>query len=115
MPGRTVRSKRSSSATKGLPKTPRIEARAAPEVRSTSAAPFIGGKRIALTFPRMSAETRPGDTAEAYDAFARSVVAGGIILDPWLDGAPRLSPEPLVLDAERARALARVGEDVAEL
>lgn len=55
------------------------------------------------------------ETSDAYDAFARSVVASGIILDPWLGGEPRLSPEALVVDAERARALARVGEEVAEL
>src|SRR5262245_48021555 len=59
----------------------------------------------------VSAERRE----DSYEAFARSVVEGGIILDPWLGGAPRLSPEPLVLDAARARALARAGEEVAEL
>ncbi len=51
----------------------------------------------------------------AYDAFARRVVAGGILLDPWMDGEPRLTPETLVLSAERHRALMRVGEEVAEL
>jgi glutathionylspermidine synthase len=53
--------------------------------------------------------------AEAYDAFARRVVASGILLDPWLGGAPRLSAEPLVLDAKTAGALAKVGEEVAEV
>jgi len=52
---------------------------------------------------------------ETYDAFAKSVVESGIILDPWLDGEPRLSPEALVLDAERHRSLRRAGEEVAEL
>jgi len=52
---------------------------------------------------------------EAYEAFARQVVASGILLDPWLGGQPRLSPEPLVLEAARHRALLRVGEEVAEL
>lgn len=52
---------------------------------------------------------------DAYDAFARRVVAGGVLLDPWLDGEPRFSPEPLVLADATYRELARVGEDVAEL
>src|SRR5258706_9661658 len=65
----------------------------------------------------MPVETRAkdGGSSEAYDAFARRVVASGILLDPWIGGEPRLSPEPLLLDAEKWRALERVGEDVAEL
>jgi glutathionylspermidine synthase len=50
-----------------------------------------------------------------YDAFAQRVVADGVILDPWMDGQPRLSPEPLVLEAAEHAALLRVGADVAEL
>ena len=50
-----------------------------------------------------------------YDAFAKRVIADGVILDPWIDGEPRLSPEPLVLEAGEHRALTRVGEDIAEL
>lgn len=58
----------------------------------------------------------PGAGAvEAYDAFAQRVIADGVILDPWLDGEPRLSPEPLVLEADEHRALLQVGADVAEL
>jgi glutathionylspermidine synthase len=56
----------------------------------------------------------PGD-GDAYDAFAARVVADGVVLDPWIDGEPRLSPEPLVLVGAEHRALLRVGEDVAEL
>jgi len=52
---------------------------------------------------------------DAYDDFARRVVAGGVILDPWMDGEPRFATEPLVLPATTYRALAKVGEDVAEL
>ncbi|HEV8269079.1 MAG TPA: glutathionylspermidine synthase family protein [Thermoanaerobaculia bacterium] len=55
------------------------------------------------------------DANDAYDAFARRVIAGGILLDPWMDGEPRFSPETLVLSAEKHRALTRVGEEVAEL
>jgi glutathionylspermidine synthase len=54
-------------------------------------------------------------SASSYDAFARRVVADGVILDPWIDGEPRLSEEPLVLEPEEHRALLRVGEEVAEL
>jgi glutathionylspermidine synthase len=50
-----------------------------------------------------------------YDAFARRVIADGVILDPWLDGEPRLSAEAFVIDAARAASLAKTGEDVAEL
>ncbi|HEX6737657.1 MAG TPA: glutathionylspermidine synthase family protein [Vicinamibacteria bacterium] len=50
-----------------------------------------------------------------YDAFARRVVADGVLLDPWIEGEPRLSPEPLVIEAEEHRALRRVGEEVGEL
>jgi glutathionylspermidine synthase len=58
----------------------------------------------------------PGDGERRdYDDFARRVIADGVILDPWMDGEPRLSPEALVLEAEEHRALLRVGEDVAEL
>jgi glutathionylspermidine synthase len=63
----------------------------------------------------METSTRVPGPSEAYDAFARRVVASGVLLDPWIGGEPRLSPETLVLDAERWRALQRVGEDVAEL
>lgn len=55
------------------------------------------------------------DVPKSYDEFARRVVASGVLLDPWLDGEPRLSPEPLILDGHKHRDLVRVGEDVAEL
>ncbi|MEO6325698.1 MAG: glutathionylspermidine synthase family protein [Thermoanaerobaculia bacterium] len=57
----------------------------------------------------------PSEPSPPYDAFARSVVAGGIILDPWIGGEPRLSAEALVLDAKRFGALSLAGEEVAEL
>lgn len=57
----------------------------------------------------------PEAEASSYDAFARRVVADGVLLDPWMDGEPRLSSEPLVLEGEEHRALLRVGEEVAEL
>jgi glutathionylspermidine synthase len=59
--------------------------------------------------------TPPRGDGESYDAFAQRVIQEGVILDPWMDGQPRLSPEPLVLEAAEHRALVKVGEDVAEL
>jgi glutathionylspermidine synthase len=50
-----------------------------------------------------------------YDAFARRVVADGVITDPWIDGEPRLCAEPVVLSAEEHAALLTVGAEVAEL
>jgi glutathionylspermidine synthase len=55
------------------------------------------------------------DALEPYDAFSQRVIADGVILDPWIDGEPRLAVEPLVLEAAEHQALCRVGEDVAEL
>ena len=63
-----------------------------------------------MTPARGDAEAPP-----SYDAFAQRVVADGVLLDPWIDGEPRLSPEPLVLEAEEHRALLRVADEVAEL
>lgn len=53
--------------------------------------------------------------SEDYDAFARRVVADGVITDPWLDGEPRLTSRPLVLEAAEHAALSKVGAEVAEL
>lgn len=53
--------------------------------------------------------------AASYEAFAARVTAGGIVLDPWLDGEPRLAPEARVIDATTWAELRAVGEDVAEL
>lgn len=62
----------------------------------------------------MSAAAARASSAE-YGAFAERVRASGLITDPWLDGAPRLRPEPVVLSRARAAALARAAEDVASL
>jgi len=48
-----------------------------------------------------------------YDAFARSLIASGIITDPWLDGAPRFGLGPEVITASFARSLLRAGERLA--
>lgn len=56
-----------------------------------------------------------GSTSARYDAFARALRAGGIVSDPWVDGAPRFALEPLVVPRGRAEALARVGEEAVEL
>ncbi len=48
-----------------------------------------------------------------YDAFARRIVASGVLSDPWLDGAPRFRSEPVIVDARLARELYRASEEVA--
>jgi glutathionylspermidine synthase len=48
-----------------------------------------------------------------YDAFARRIIASGIVSDPWLDGAPRFRAEPLVVSARLERDLRRAAEAVA--
>lgn len=50
---------------------------------------------------------------ERYDRFAARLSAGGVVTDPWLEGSPRFRVDPVVLSAERWRALARVGEQLA--
>ena len=50
---------------------------------------------------------------ERYDRFAARLSAGGVVMDPWLEGSPRFRVDPLVLPAERWRALAGVGEQLA--
>lgn len=49
----------------------------------------------------------------SYDVFAERVVEGGLIADPWYDGAPRFREAPMVLEAARWRSLARAAERVA--
>jgi hypothetical protein len=48
-----------------------------------------------------------------YERFARAVIAGGILSDPWCDGAPRFTAEPERLSPELLRDLYRVGEQIA--
>lgn len=55
----------------------------------------------------------PGLTG--YDELARKLVVGGIITDPWVDGRPRLSAEPIVLSMADAKRLAKAGQAIAEV
>jgi glutathionylspermidine synthase len=48
-----------------------------------------------------------------YDALAARVAASGLVTDPWLDGAPRLRAEPVVLPRDLAGELERTAERVA--
>ena len=56
-----------------------------------------------------------GGGSGSYDAFARRIVASGILTDPWIDGAPRFREAPIVLAAAEQRALYRAAEDVASV
>lgn len=58
---------------------------------------------------------REGPDPALYDAFARRLVAGGVITDPWLDGAERFETEPLVLEASALASLYRAAESIAEV
>ena len=40
-----------------------------------------------------------------YDAYARRILASGILSDPWIDGAPRFRQEPHIVSAALAREL----------
>ena len=50
-----------------------------------------------------------------YEAFARRIVASGIVTDPWVAGEPRFREEPVIVSAADARAMYRVAEGVAEV
>ncbi len=50
-----------------------------------------------------------------YHAFAKRLMATGVITDPWFEGTPRFEEEPLVIDMDRANKLADVGRSIAEL
>src|SRR5881392_621091 len=47
----------------------------------------------------------------SYDDFAASLVAEGILSDPWVDGAPRFRMTPLAIDRERRHAEPRRAVD----
>ncbi len=49
----------------------------------------------------------------AYDAFARRIVDGGVLTDPWLAGEPRFREEPIFVSAAFERALYEASEQVA--
>ncbi|HHO50839.1 MAG TPA: hypothetical protein ENK18_08160 [Deltaproteobacteria bacterium] len=51
----------------------------------------------------------------SYTDFARRLLASGVVPDPWCDGRPRFRPEPVVLSAERARAIEAAGVAAVEL
>ncbi|HVH43371.1 MAG TPA: glutathionylspermidine synthase family protein [Labilithrix sp.] len=50
---------------------------------------------------------------DGYDAFARRIVASGVLSDPWIDGAPRFRADPVIVDARLAEQLYRASEEVA--
>ena len=52
-------------------------------------------------------------SANDYDVFARRIVLSGVLSDPWLDGAPRFRPEPIIVGEDLARDLYRAAEEVA--
>ncbi len=51
--------------------------------------------------------------ADAYDAFAKRIVDGKILTDPWMEGKPRFREEPVFLTSRMQRAMYRAAEEVA--
>lgn len=51
--------------------------------------------------------------SEAYDAFARRIVEGRVLTDPWQDGEPRFSEAVERLSGREYREMARAAEDLA--
>jgi glutathionylspermidine synthase len=49
----------------------------------------------------------------SYGDFARELVAGGILGDPWVDGAPRFRMTPVVMTAATRRSLEAAAEEIA--
>jgi glutathionylspermidine synthase len=50
-----------------------------------------------------------------YDAFAKNLIASGLITDPWLDGEPRFEEAPIVLTSAEATRLAKAAAAVGEV
>jgi glutathionylspermidine synthase len=48
-----------------------------------------------------------------YDSFARAIVSGGVLSDPWIGGQPRFRREPIFVPTALAREMARAAEQVA--
>ncbi len=63
----------------------------------------------------MTEPSTPSGAERAYAAFAESLVATGILTDPWVDGTPRFRAQPVVLDGATTAALARIGREVTAL
>lgn len=58
--------------------------------------------------------TEPADPP-GYDDFARALIEGGVLTDPWLDGRPRFDPEPIVISSGAAARLADAARAAAEV
>ncbi|MGC4079488.1 MAG: glutathionylspermidine synthase family protein [Rubrivivax sp.] len=53
--------------------------------------------------------------ATPYEDFARRIVASGVVTNPWIAGAPRFREEPVLVNLERARKMARAAETICEV
>lgn len=60
----------------------------------------------------MSADAT-GATTSAYEAFAKRIVASGVLSDPWLNGLPRFQQEPIIVSKQLADDFYRAAEEVA--
>jgi glutathionylspermidine synthase len=57
----------------------------------------------------------PDSDARRYDELAATLVDRGVVQDPWYEGEPRFSTEPVVIDGALYDRLTRAGEEIAEL
>lgn len=53
--------------------------------------------------------------AADYERFARGLIEGGVLTDPWLDGKPRFDLDPVVLPSASAARLAEAASAAAEV
>src|ERR1043165_5117109 len=60
-----------------------------------------------------SMRAAPRRLLASYDDFAASLVAEGILSDPWVDGAPRFRMTPLAIDRATQAELYAAAEAVA--
>lgn len=49
---------------------------------------------------------------EEYDRFARQIVSGGVLSDPWIGGQPRFRRAPVFVPRALAQQMARAAEEV---
>lgn len=52
-------------------------------------------------------------TSARYAAFAERVLATGVLSDPWLDGAPRFSEDPVLLTEDALAEVSHAAEELA--
>src|SRR5215468_9339456 len=74
----------------------------------------VTGRALARRLPQpIGMRAAPRRLVASYDDFAASLVAEGILSDPWVDGAPRFRMTPLAIDRATQGQLYAAAEAVA--